>query len=184
MKEVLKSSMRYLASRHKEVTEGNPVCPPSLSSAVSPLREKLSIVKERLALNSGGKVLFEELLAGLSDGKLSALQSLVKDQKKPKNKSRPSEDKIYEVVQLVSADFEALEQWQEHIKALQSEVIETFLRMVLSLDGGEDDIPKFNLTIFYEMIEDTVSYRRGLRRSSQREDEPEQDEQQNSCCLM
>ena len=76
MQEVLRSSMRYLASRHKEVAEGNPVCPSSVSSAVSPLRDKLNIAKEWLALNNGGKVLFEELLAGLSDGKLSALQSL------------------------------------------------------------------------------------------------------------
>ena len=176
--------MHFLSSRHKEVTEGNPVCPSSLSSAVSPLREKLNIVKERLALNTGGKVLFEELLAGLSDAKLSALQSLVKDQKKPKNKSRPSEDKIYEVVQLVSSDFEDLEQWEEHIKALKNEVIEAFFRMVLTLGDGEDTIPKYELAIFYEMIEDTMNYRRGLRRGSQRENVPDQDEQQNSCCLM
>ena len=179
VKEVVKSSMRTLTSRHKEIAEGNPTCPSSLSSSVRPLREKLDAVKEKMANNTN---MLEEMVAELPDGKLSSLKSLLQEHKK--RKTRPSEDKLYEVVQLISEDFENLEKWEEHIQSLKYEVIECFFKVVLTQNNNEDAVPNYDLDKFDTMVQDTINYRRGLCRGSQRDVPMDNEEQNNSCCLM
>ena len=48
------------------------------------------------------------------------------------DKARPRQDKLYEVVQLVSEDLENLEKWEEHIQALKCKVIAGLFKVVLS----------------------------------------------------
>ena len=177
MNKVVKESMKKIQKRHRHVeTPEEPIPPPvALRSAVQPLLDQLQGVRHDVSSNE--KVI-EKLLNQCSDEQLTRLDNTFN------KRTGYVEDKIYESATIALDKLEEIDLWCSYLKVLRSEVVELWMKAFLAeFNNSSGNDVSYDLGKFKSLLNNTMAYRKGLRRRTE-EGAEQQVQEVNSCVLM
>ncbi|CAE7255211.1 unnamed protein product [Symbiodinium sp. CCMP2592] len=177
--ETVKKGMTKLISRSSEVVEGNSSCPSSLTASAKPFMEKLEAIKSSI----NDEDILTNFLQDMSDVKLKVLLDIFN----PKKKRACVEDRVLDSAFIVIDELDEMNRWIDFIQHLKKETIETWMRILASKHFNEDEQNHLscNPTMLHEMVKQSIAYRDGIKRASQRTNQEQREEPETSgCCVM
>lgn len=158
MKVLVKRAVENGTARHlPKLEEPNPPRPRQLSSALTPISEKLSEVKAKIASDTP---VLEPVIQHLSEDQLKTLAEIFQGK-------GSTEDKLYSAsFVLLSDDLNLINQSMEHLKFLKCEIVKTFVDAYANefnaVKGGS--LSFFNNDAIQTMLRDAQQYHWMLRR--------------------
>ena len=129
-------------------------------------------------MSSNEKVI-EKLLNQCSDEQLTRLVNTFNKQ------TGYAEDKIYESATIALDKLEEIDLWRSCLKVLRSELVELWMKAFLAeFNNSSGNDVSYDLGKFKSLLNNTMSYRKGLRRRTEEEGAEQQVQEANSCLLM
>ena len=178
--EMVKSSMSLLKKRKAELSDdASSTIPPSLTSSVQPVLERISMARSKLQEN---QPVVSKLLEELSDEQLGALKKAF-DKKK---KVSFTEERLYDGAHIALDDLAMLEEWSTYISHLRGEIIGLWVAS-FAQEFHQDDNNNgihYSNELFVKALDENISYRRGIRRASSTNEPPVERPDEGRCCVM
>eukprot|EP00435_Cladocopium_sp_Y103_P043216 s1794_g12.t1 len=178
-----KKSMSFIQTRIETPMELVGNATPEFEALIAPMKERLATLKQKMLT---GEMSIKSMLEVESDEVLNRLEKIF-DPKNKDNEGVPTEQKLFQTIEQLCPDVQAINSGIPHLHAVKMMIVEGMVKIYAQqFNGKHGGSPCYKNEVFLKMITDLKAYRQGLRAGS-RADEPVvmgQEVRQASCQLM
>lgn len=150
--------MDVIAKRNTDFTPNPLMQPPSLTSALQPIHDKLSNMREQLSRDAP---VLTDLFETLQDPQLQALAKTFD----VKRRVAYVEDRFIESAKIVSSELNAIEEMVDYLTSLKSEIIQVWVRSFTNQFVKEQgNTMKYDIGAIEAQVKEIVRYRERVMR--------------------
>lgn len=182
IQKLTKRSCGTMRKRHLEdITDDLCVVPASLRPSLEPILQKMTQVKNKMALN---QPVLREIIEGLPDGRLDELLKIWKPDGVRIEKGY-TEDKLIKACYLLLTEIDTVEGWVDCLYKVRRDLVYLFVEVFgKEFHSEQSSDVQFDNAGFVKLIEDLQVYRSGIRRASSTDDPLPAPSDEGSCAIM
>ena len=156
-KDLARNSMDVIAKRNTDFTPNPLVQPPSLTSALQPIHDKLSNMREQLSRDAP---VLTDLFETLQDPQLQALAKTFEG----KRRVAYVEDRFIESAKIASNELNSIEEMQNYLTSLKAEVMQVWVRSFANQFVKEQgNMLKYDVGTIEKHLNEVIRYRERVR---------------------